>query len=138
MDGPGPSPTRPASELAGRLKGARYALWKNPANLTEHQTQRLAWIATTSPKLHRAYLLKEGLRLIFQMGYDDAVVALDKWLTHVPPAAFHGDQLFVGAARSSAVRVASEVRSSHLPSRWASFLIAAWSMRSSPPRVRRR
>ncbi|MGA8854822.1 MAG: ISL3 family transposase [Christiangramia sp.] len=74
------APPRPASELAGRLKGARYALWKNPANLTEHQTQRLAWIATTSPKLHRAYLLKEGLRLIFQMGYDDAVVALDKWL----------------------------------------------------------
>jgi transposase len=54
------APPRPASELAGQLKGARYALWKNPENLTEHQTQRLAWIATTSPKLHRAYLLKEG------------------------------------------------------------------------------
>ncbi len=74
------APPRPASELPGNLKGARYALWKNPENLTEHQTQRLAWIAATSPKLHRAYLLKEGLRLIFQMGYDDAVVALGKWL----------------------------------------------------------
>jgi len=74
------APPRPASELAGQLKGARYALWKNPENLTEQQTQRLAWIAVTSPKLHRAYLLKEGLRLIFQMRYDDAVVGLEKWL----------------------------------------------------------
>ena len=37
-----------------------------------------------------------------------------------------------------AVNVRSEVRSSHLPSRWVSRLIAAWSMRSSPEGVRRR
>lgn len=71
---------RPASEMAKQLKGARYSLWKNPENLKDHQRQRLDWIAKTSPKLHRAYLLKEGLRLIFQMTYDDAVVALGKWL----------------------------------------------------------
>jgi transposase len=55
---PAGAPRRSASELAGNLKGARYALWKNPENLTENQTQQLAWIATTSPTLHRAYLLK--------------------------------------------------------------------------------
>ena len=42
------------------------------------------------------------------------------------------------AARSSGVNVLSEVRSSHLPSRWASHLAAPWSMRSSPTLVRRR
>ena len=47
------------------LKHARYALWKNPENLTERQTDKLAWIAKTDPRLHRAYLLKEGLRHVF-------------------------------------------------------------------------
>ena len=41
---------------------ARYALWKNPENLTERQRAKLAWIAKTDPRLYRAYLLKEGLR----------------------------------------------------------------------------
>lgn len=31
-------------------------------SLTEDQTATLAWIATIDPRLHRAYLLKEGLR----------------------------------------------------------------------------
>ena len=32
---------------ACRLKGARYARWKNPDNLTERQQDKLAWIAKT-------------------------------------------------------------------------------------------
>jgi transposase len=46
------------------------------------QTPRTAWIAKTSPILYRAYLLKEGLRAVFQIARtspDDAVVALDRW-----------------------------------------------------------
>lgn len=74
------APPRPAGELAKQLKGARYSLWKNPENLSESQSLKLAWIAETSPRLHRAYLLKEGLRLIFQMTHQEAVVALEKWL----------------------------------------------------------
>lgn len=74
------APPRPASERARALKGARYALWKNPENLTEKQTEKLAWIAQTDPRLHRAYLLKEGLRVVFRLGYDDAVTALEKWI----------------------------------------------------------
>lgn len=74
------APPQPAGELAKKLKGARYSLWKNPENLKDHQREKLAWIATTSPKLHRAYLLKEGLRLIFQMTHEHAVVALQRWL----------------------------------------------------------
>jgi len=31
-------------------------------------------------RLYRAYLLKEGLRIVFKYTYDDAVDALNKWL----------------------------------------------------------
>ncbi|KAB7740641.1 ISL3 family transposase [Nostocoides sp. F2B08] len=65
---------------AKALKHARYALWKNPENLTTRQQAKLAWIAKTDPTLYRAYLLKEGLRLIFQLDYDEAVEALEAWI----------------------------------------------------------
>jgi len=42
---------------ARSLKRARWALWKNPANLTPYQQDQLRWIAKTDPRLWRAYLL---------------------------------------------------------------------------------
>ncbi|MBU6244872.1 MAG: transposase, partial [Actinomycetales bacterium] len=72
---------RPGSTRATGLKHARYALWKNPGNLTDRQQAKLAWIARTDPRLYRAYLLKEGLRVIFQLPYAQAVEALDRWLS---------------------------------------------------------
>jgi len=63
------------------LKRSRTALWKNPENLTQNQAAKLAWIAKTDPRLHRAYLLKEGLRHVF--GLTDpaaAAEALDAWI----------------------------------------------------------
>ncbi len=69
-----------ASGHAKALKGARYALWKNPDNLTTNQQAKLAWIAKTDPRLHRAYLLKEGLRLIFGLDPAEAPAALDRWI----------------------------------------------------------
>ena len=74
------APARPAAQAARGLKDSRYALWKNPEDLTEHQQVKLAWIAQTSPMLHRAYLLKEGLRTIFKLDHQAAAVALDKWV----------------------------------------------------------
>lgn len=74
------APPRPGSERAKSLKGARYSLWKNPEDLTENQQVMLAWIATTDPRLYRAYLLKEGLRIVFRMPYKAAVKALDRWI----------------------------------------------------------
>lgn len=71
---------RPATERAESLKGARYALWKNPENLTVHQQAKLAWVAKTDPRLHRGYLLKEGLRFVFQIKGDAGKAALDRWL----------------------------------------------------------
>lgn len=75
------APPRPGNERAKGLKGARYSLWKNPENLTDNQQVKLAWIAATDPRLYRAYLLKEGLRVIFAMPHDAAVEALDRWIS---------------------------------------------------------
>jgi len=75
------APPRPGSERAKALKGARYSLWKNPENLSENQQVKLAWIAAIDPKLYRAYLLKEGLRVIFTMPHDAAGEALDRWIS---------------------------------------------------------
>ncbi len=69
-----------AAGTAKALKHARYPLWKNPENLTTRQQAKLAWIARTDPTLHRAYLLKEGLRLVFQLDYQEAVEALEAWI----------------------------------------------------------
>lgn len=70
-----------ARGYARDIKHARYALWKNPENLTTRQSAKLAWIAKTEPTLYRAYLLKEGLRLIFQLPIDEARDALEAWIS---------------------------------------------------------
>jgi transposase len=65
---------------AKKLKHARYALWRNPEDLTEGQREKLAWIAKTDPRLHRAYLLKEGLRHVFKVKGEAGKEALDRWI----------------------------------------------------------
>jgi transposase len=66
--------------LARELKGARFALWKNPEDLTRSQATRLALISRTNEPLYRAYLLKEQLRQVFQLPWEEAVILLDRWL----------------------------------------------------------
>ena len=66
--------------LAGELKGARWALWKNPEDLTRRQRGKLAWIARVNGRLYRAYLLKEQLRLVFKLKGVRATVLLEAWL----------------------------------------------------------
>ena len=53
---------------------------EEPGDLTVRQQAKLAWVAKTDPRLHRADLLKEGLRLVFQLGHDEAVEALKVWI----------------------------------------------------------
>jgi transposase len=77
---PAGAPPRPETERARALKGCRFALWKNPEELTARQREQLAWVAATDPRVHRAYLLKEGLRLVFQMPIERAGPALDRWI----------------------------------------------------------
>ena len=70
-----------AGGAAQAIARARYALWKNPENLTARQREQLAWIARTDPRLHRAYLLKEGLRHVFAVKGQDGKHALDRWIS---------------------------------------------------------
>jgi transposase len=65
---------------AKAIQRSRWALWKNPEDLTAKQTAQLAWIATSSPRLHRAYLLKEGLRHVFKLAGEAGKHALKAWL----------------------------------------------------------
>jgi transposase len=74
-------PQHQAKGYARALKNARWALWKNPENLSSYQTVKLAWIAKNDPRLHRAYLLKEGLRLVFQLPAEEAPEALEAWIS---------------------------------------------------------
>jgi transposase len=60
---------------------SRYALWKNPEDLTDAQRHQLDWIAVTDPRLWRAYLLKEGLRYVFTVKGDEGKEALKRWLS---------------------------------------------------------
>lgn len=65
--------------LARELKGARYALWKSPGDLTAHQRAKLAWIDRSTTAC-TAYLLKEELRLVFTLKGTRATVLLEAWL----------------------------------------------------------
>jgi transposase len=62
------------------LKDSRWALWKNPENLTAGEHARLAYIAATHPRLHRAWALKEGLRVAVTGSGPAAIEALDRWI----------------------------------------------------------
>ena len=70
----------PAHQRLRILTRSRYALWKNPENLTESQRAKLDWIAATDSRLWRAYQLKEGLRTIFRLPPAEAPDALDAWI----------------------------------------------------------
>ena len=104
-----PHPSRRPG-TAKALKHARFALWKNPENLTTRQQAKLAWIAKTDPTLHRAYLLKEGLRLVFQLPYEEAVEALEYWIGGPVAAGFPPSS--TSSAASSNTRPRSSPRSS--------------------------
>ena len=65
---------------AKALKGCRYALWRNPEDLTARQANKLSWIAKVNSKLYRAYLLKEQLRIAIRTKGALAVAMLDQWL----------------------------------------------------------
>jgi len=78
--------TLPDPDFAHKFKGARWALLKNPEDLTDRQAQTLANIRRNAGALWRAYQRKEELRAIFA-GDDltDVEVAdmLDRWCSRV-------------------------------------------------------
>lgn len=80
-NGPGHRRARGSLDHYRGIARARYALWKNPENLTTNQRAKLDWIAKTEPRLYEAYLLKEGLRQVFVFKGNTGIEALDGWTT---------------------------------------------------------
>ncbi len=58
----------------------RYVLLKNPEHLSENQQAQLLFLTKANPKLYRAYLLKENLRLALKAGPDEIAGKLSKWM----------------------------------------------------------
>ena len=67
-------------DLAASLKGSRWALVKNPGDLTGDQKTTLAGISVTNKGLYRAYLLKEQLRAVFRVKGQAGRGLLAGWL----------------------------------------------------------
>ncbi len=61
-------------------KETKYALLKNPEDLTEHQQEQLTFLSAANPRLYRAYLLKENLRLALKAGPNSIGELIGKWM----------------------------------------------------------
>lgn len=69
-------------EAVKSIKNSRYALGKNPENLTADQQAKLEIISVTDRKLTRAYQLKESLRAIFHLeDRSECEERLSRWLS---------------------------------------------------------
>lgn len=62
------------------LRAMRWALWKNPENLTDPQRHQLDWLADNHPDVFEAYRLKEGLRYAFAVTGQEGIEALQCWI----------------------------------------------------------
>lgn len=73
--------TLPDKRIAKTFMGARWALLKNPGDLTETQAATLKEMKRSGGILWRAYQLKEALREVFADDLDPATVGhlLDRW-----------------------------------------------------------
>jgi len=74
-----------STQQSKALKKARWALWRNPQDLTQAQQAKLNWLAKTHPRVHRAWALKEGLRVVFTLARHGAKTeakhALQRWIS---------------------------------------------------------
>jgi transposase len=68
---------------AKKFKGARWALLKNPGNLTDDQAATLRKLKRRGGDVWRAYTLKEAFRAIFAGDLDTDAVAelIDRWIS---------------------------------------------------------
>ena len=63
-----PAEARALKEAADAIKGSRFALVKNPENLTDAQRAKLDALKKAASRLFRAWELKEDLRAVFRAG----------------------------------------------------------------------
>lgn len=83
-DGPGrprrgeetPPEARALREAADAIKGSRYALVRNPEDLTGSQRAKLAELRRAGGRLFTAWDLKEDLRAVFRAGTADEAEAM--------------------------------------------------------------
>lgn len=73
----------PDDRYAKSFKGSRWALLKNPEDLTDTQAAQLAAIKRNRGGIWRAYDMKEQFRAIIagDLTRDEAAVLLDRWCT---------------------------------------------------------
>ena len=77
-------------ESAKKIKGAKYALGKNPENRTANQDDMVELIQNSYPDLYQAFQQKEELRIILHMSDADlASVKLDVWIQTVTEGTMH-------------------------------------------------
>lgn len=71
----------PGERFAKDFKGARWALLRNPEDLTDTQAAQLARIRRNRGGMWRAYEMKEQFRAILagDLGRDEAAELLDRW-----------------------------------------------------------
>ena len=80
-DGDAKERIRQAKKDVEQIRQSKYALGKNPENLTTKQRERLALIQAGDPQLMRGHAMKEKLRLIFKLTHPTlAEEELDGWL----------------------------------------------------------
>jgi transposase len=89
----------PDQEAARRFKGARWALLKNPTDLTDDQAGTLRKLKRRGGDLWRAYALKEALRAIFvgDLSEHEVSILLDRFCSK---ASRSGLKPFVTAAKT--------------------------------------
>jgi len=71
----------PDKKIAHKFKGARWALLKNPQDLTDMQAETLTALRKSGGVLWRAYQLKEALRAVFagDLTAEEVNELLDRW-----------------------------------------------------------
>lgn len=67
-------------KTADKIKHTKIALGKAPENLTPNQRNQLDFVAMEDIKLYRAYLLKEQLRTLIKLPYEEIEEQLKDWL----------------------------------------------------------
>ena len=89
----------PDQTAARRFKGARWALLKNPTDLTDEQAATLRKLKRRGGDLWRAYALKEAIRAVFagDLDEDDVGVLLDRFCSKAQRS---GLKPFVTAAKT--------------------------------------
>ena len=69
-------------EAARRMRGVKYAVLKNPGDLTDRQAEAFENLRRTDPKgqLYRSWQLKELLRTLLKHPLDQATTELNHWV----------------------------------------------------------